>query len=79
MIMTVDVEGKLFVTDEDISRFWQRAKSGEFAKNPRCAAAKHEKKRQSRSRLSQLLAMPQAINYATNSQAGVAKWQTHRT
>lgn len=32
MIVTVNVEGKLFVTDEEIVRFWQRAKNGEFAK-----------------------------------------------
>ena len=40
MITTVNIEGKLFVTNEEIARFWQRAKNGEFAKEARGAAAR---------------------------------------
>jgi len=45
MIETINVEGKLFVTSEAISRFWQRAGRGEFSKKPRGAAAKSIKKK----------------------------------
>jgi hypothetical protein len=42
MITTVNIEGKLFVEDSEISRFWQRAKAGEFVKKF-CGAAKSKK------------------------------------
>lgn len=40
MIKTVNIEGKLFVTQDQITRFWERAGKGEFAKKPRGASAK---------------------------------------
>jgi hypothetical protein len=40
MVKTVNVEGKLFVEDDEILRFWKRARNGEFAKKPRGAAAR---------------------------------------
>ncbi len=43
MIKTVNIEGKLFVEDAEIVRFWKRAKSGEFAKSP--VAPQHGKRR----------------------------------
>lgn len=48
MIETVNVEGKLFVLDEEIARFWRRAQNGEFAKGPRGAAVRKRKMRKSR-------------------------------
>ena len=39
MIKAVNVEGKLFVTNKQIDRFWERAERGEFAKKPRGASA----------------------------------------
>ena len=40
MLKTVNVEGKLFITKQQIDRFWDRAGKGEFAKKPRGASAK---------------------------------------
>jgi len=40
MLETVNIEGKLFITKEQIDRFWDRAGKGEFAKKPRGASAK---------------------------------------
>jgi hypothetical protein len=31
---TVNIDGKLFITQQEIDRFWTRAKAGEFAKQP---------------------------------------------
>jgi len=42
MITTVNIEGKLFITKEQIDRFWDRAGKGEFAKKPRGASAKNK-------------------------------------
>jgi hypothetical protein len=47
MIAAVHIEGKLFVEDDEIVRFWKRAKSGEFAKKPCGAAARKKKKTRS--------------------------------
>lgn len=48
MVKTVNIQGKLFVTHKEINRFWQRAERGEFAKQPRGAAAGRNKRGQSR-------------------------------
>jgi hypothetical protein len=40
MLKTVNIEGKLFITKEEIDRFWDRAGQGEFGKQPRGASAK---------------------------------------
>jgi len=45
MIDTVNIEGKLFVVDAEIARFWKRAQSGEFAKKPSGAAARKKRKK----------------------------------
>jgi len=43
MIETVNIEGKLFVEDAEITRFWKRARDGEFAKKLVGAARKTKK------------------------------------
>jgi hypothetical protein len=43
LIETVNIEGKLFVEDADVTRFWQRARAGEFAKKLVGAARKTKK------------------------------------
>jgi hypothetical protein len=43
MIKAVNVEGKLFVTKQQIDLFWQRAEKGDFAKKARGASAKWKK------------------------------------
>ena len=37
-IVTYNLEGRQFILTEEIVRFWQRVKAGEFAKRPRGAA-----------------------------------------
>jgi hypothetical protein len=44
IVETVNAEGKLFVLREEIIRFWERAKNGEFAKKPCGAAARKKSK-----------------------------------
>lgn len=39
-IVTYNLEGRQFILTEEIVRFWQRVKAGEFAKRPRGASAK---------------------------------------
>lgn len=39
-IVTYNLEGRQFILTEEIVRFWQRVKAGEFAKRPRDASAK---------------------------------------
>jgi hypothetical protein len=39
-VVTHNVEGREFILTEEIIRFWQRAKAGEFAKEPRGASAR---------------------------------------
>jgi hypothetical protein len=48
LIATVNIQGKLFVTHDEITRFWQRARRGEFAKRP-CGAAANNKERNTKS------------------------------
>jgi hypothetical protein len=36
----VNIQGRLFITTEEIRRFWTRAKAGEFAKLPKGACSK---------------------------------------
>jgi predicted site-specific integrase-resolvase len=36
---TVNIDGKLFITQHEIDRFWTRAKAGEFSKQPHGACA----------------------------------------
>jgi hypothetical protein len=43
MVETVNIEGKLFVEDAEVARFWTRARAGEFAKKL-CGAARKKKK-----------------------------------
>ncbi len=38
-IVPVNVAGKLYLTTEEIARFWARAKAGEFAQVPRGVCA----------------------------------------
>jgi hypothetical protein len=38
-VVTINIEGREFITTEEITRFWQRARAGEFAKKPRGASA----------------------------------------
>lgn len=38
---TVNIQGREFILTEEIARFWERAKAGEFAKKPRGASARH--------------------------------------
>ena len=74
MIETVNIEGKLFVEDEEIVRFWKRARNGEFSKRP-CGASAHKKKKTSILTLLASRSLP-LLNYC---EASVAKWQTHKT
>lgn len=39
-IVTYNLEGREFILTEEIVRFWQRVKAGEFAKKPRGASAR---------------------------------------
>ena len=43
LIETFNIEGKLFVEDAEITRFWKRARDGEFAKKLVGAARKTKK------------------------------------
>lgn len=40
-VITVNIEGREFIETPEITRFWKRAKAGEFAKKPRGASARH--------------------------------------
>lgn len=42
-VATVNIEGREYIQTEEITRFWTRARAGEFAKKPRGAAAKAQK------------------------------------
>jgi len=38
-VVTFNIEGREFITTQEITGFWQRARAGEFAKKPRRASA----------------------------------------
>ena len=46
IVTTSNVLGRSFITADEIKRFWTRVKAGEFAIEPKGAAAKAKKLRQ---------------------------------
>ena len=76
MVETANIEGKLQVEDAGIARFWNRAKSGEPTKG--ACGAQHLNRRRNKSDHNPLLAS-RTFHTLRFAEAGVAKWQTHRT